>query len=108
MLENVMRTETQSLDTLKRQGMYTAISLDELRETTAFDPGTTQEMLFEIEDFIDKSSLSDVEKQYCRLVIAESQGTKNSDISRMMGVSRMTITYIKQRIKDKIGNSLYN
>jgi hypothetical protein len=26
----------------------------------------------------------------------------------MMGVSRMTITYIKQRIKDKIGNSLYN
>lgn len=99
MLNNRLRMESQALSTDKRKAFLYADSLDDVLEG-GFD--IAAQMVDNIEDTLASLlslGLTSRELQYCKLVMLDY---KNSEIAKILGVSVMTLTNLRKRLRIKL------
>ena len=101
-LKNRFRQETQSLSTQKRKVAIYADSLDALIEE-GFDVSDNEDNYFNSKDALmynlDSLKLRDLEKNYCELLAI---GYTNSDISKILNVSVMTLSNLRKSLRIKL------
>ena len=100
--KNRLRTETQSLSTQKRKAIFHSDSLTSLVEN-GFDIADEAAGFMQIIPIVMQTlgtfNLSANELKYCKLVMI---GYTNSDIAKLLGVSTMTISNIRKRLRIKL------
>ena len=94
---NRLRTETKTKNTHKRKIVFVSSSLEGLVES-GFDAKCNKQIE---DDFIYlPKTLTPQEKLYCKLIVT-NYGT-TTEIAKKMGVSRMTVNNIKNRLRIKL------
>jgi len=97
-LMNKFREETQALNTHKRKAMFFSDSYEAMLEN-GFD---LIDCTIEEDNFIEslhEYNLTAKELQYCDLILSD---WSNSEISKMMGVSIMTLSNMRKKLREKL------
>jgi RNA polymerase sigma factor (sigma-70 family) len=97
-LHNKFREETQALNTHKRKAMFFSDSYEVMVEN-GFDLVAATCEDDEIMDTLTQYKLTEKELQYCSLILNE---WSNSEISKMMGVSIMTLSNMRKKLREKL------
>ncbi len=97
-LHNKFREETQALNTHKRKAMFFSDSYEAMLEY-GFDLVAATCEDDEIMDTLTQYKLTEKELQYCSLILNE---WSNSEISKMMGVSIMTLSNMRKKLREKL------
>lgn len=96
-LMNKFREETQYLNTQKRKVMFYSESYDAMVEN-GFDL-ESPEQVRETIDNLTSYGLTEKEMEYCNLILA---GCSNAEISNMLGVSVMTLSNMRKKLREKL------
>ena len=96
-LRNKFREETQYLNTQKRKVMFYSESYDVMVEN-GFDL-ESPEQVRETIDNLASYGLTEKEMEYCNLILA---GCSNAEISNMLGVSVMTLSNMRKKLREKL------
>lgn len=97
-LHNKFREETQALNTHKRKAMFFSDSYEAMVEN-GFDLVAATCEDDEIMDTLTQYKLTEKELQYCSLIL---NGWSNFEISKMMGVSIMTLSNMRKKLREKL------
>jgi RNA polymerase sigma factor (sigma-70 family) len=97
-LMNKFREETEALNTQKRKALFFSDSYEVMVEN-GFDLVAATCEDDEIMDTLTQYKLTEKELQYCSLILNE---WSNSEISKMMGVSVMTLSNIRKKLREKL------
>ena len=97
-LMNKFREETQALNTQKRKVLFFSESYDLMVEN-GYDlvAATCEEN--DIIDTLNEYDLTEKELQYCSLILCD---WSNSEISKMLGVSVMTLSNMRKKLREKL------
>jgi len=102
-INNRLRTETQQLQHHKRCVNNTPDSYDELMlgaedsdgDETCFDDVITHMAL-------EQAKLSETELACCKIIMAEPNQLKNTEIANKMGITSAGVGYIKKKLENKL------
>lgn len=97
-LMNKFREETEALNTQKRKVLFFSDSYEAMVEN-GFDLVAATCEDDEIMDTLTQYKLTEKEFQYCNLIL---NGWNNSEISKMMGVSIMTLSNMRKKLREKL------
>lgn len=97
-LHNKFREETQALNTQKRKALFFSDSYEVMVEN-GFDLIATTCEDDEIIDTLTQYNLTEKELQYCDLILSD---WSNSEISKMMGVSIVTLSNMRKKLREKL------
>lgn len=97
-LMNKFREETEALNTQKRKALFFSDSYEVMVEN-GFDLVAATCEDDEIMDTLTQYKLTEKELQYCNLIL---NGWSNSEISKMMGVSVMTLSNMRKKLREKL------
>ncbi len=97
-LMNKFREETEALNTQKRKVLFFSDSYEAMVEN-GFDLVAATCEDDEIMDTLTQYKLTEKELQYCNLIL---DGWNNSEISKMMGVSIMTLSNMRKKLREKL------
>lgn len=97
-LMNKFREETEALNTQKRKVLFFSDSYEAMVEN-GFDLVAATCEDDEIMDTLTQYKLTEKEFQYCNLIL---NGWNNSEISKMMGVSTMTLSNMRKKLREKL------
>lgn len=100
-LNNRFREETQSLSTDKRKILFHSGSLDAIIDE-GFEFQEMDSEIPEIEEIVDSLldfGLTERELLYCKLLL---EGYKNKEIADVFGVSIMTLSNIRKKLRSKL------
>ena len=97
-LMNKFREETEALNTQKRKALFFSDSYEVMVEN-GFDLVAATCEDNEIMDTLTQYKLTEKELQYCSLIL---NGWSNSEISKMMGVSVMTLSNMRKKLREKL------
>lgn len=97
-LMNKFREETEALNTQKRKVLFFSDSYEVMAEN-GFDLVAATCEDDEIMDTLTQYKLTEKELQYCSLIL---NGWSNSEISKMMGVSIMTLSNMRKKLREKL------
>jgi RNA polymerase sigma factor (sigma-70 family) len=97
-LMNKFREETEALNTQKRKALFFSDSYEVMVEN-GFDLVAATCEDDEIMDTLTQYNLTEKELQYCSLIL---NGWSNSEISKMMGVSVMTLSNMRKKLREKL------
>lgn len=97
-LMNKFREETEALNTQKRKALFFSDSYDVMVEN-GFDLVAATCEDDEIMDTLTQYKLTEKELQYCSLILNE---WSNSEISKIMGVSIMTLSNMRKKLREKL------
>lgn len=97
-LHNKFREETQALNTQKRKALFFSDSYEVMVEN-GFDLIAATCEDDEIIDTLTQYKLTEKELQYCDLILSD---WSNSEISKMMGVSVMTLSNMRKKLREKL------
>ena len=97
-LMNKFREETEALNTQKRKALFFSDSYEVMVEN-GFDLVAATCEDDEIMDTLTQYKLTEKELQYCGLIL---NGWSNSEISKMMGVSVMTLSNMRKKLREKL------
>ena len=97
-LMNKFREETEALNTQKRKVLFFSDSYEVMAEN-GFDLVAAACEDDEIMDTLTQYKLTEKELQYCSLIL---NGWSNSEISKMMGVSIMTLSNMRKKLREKL------
>lgn len=97
-LMNKFREETQALNTQKRKVLFFSESYDLMVEN-GYDlvAATCEEN--DIIDTLNEYDLTEKELQYCSLILCD---WSNSEISKLLGVSVMTLSNMRKKLREKL------
>lgn len=98
MIGNKFREETQALTTQKRKAMFYSDSYEVMLENGFDLIGPSEEHLDLIET-LRTFDLSSREFEYCKMILEEYS---NSEISGILGVSVMTLSNMRKKLRDKL------
>lgn len=96
-LRNKFREETQALNTQKRKALFFSDSY-ELMVENGFDLESS-EPLREIIDDLKSYGVNEKEMVYCNLILKDFT---NMEISKILGVSVMTLSNIRKKLREKL------
>lgn len=96
-LRNKFREETQYLNTQKRKVIFHCQSYDEMVEN-GFDLESPKQMRDTI-DNLASYGLTEREMAYCDLILKDFT---NAEISKLMGVSVMTLSNMRKKLREKL------
>jgi RNA polymerase sigma factor (sigma-70 family) len=97
-LMNKFREETEALNTQKRKALFFSDSYEVMVEN-GFDLVAATCEDDEIMDTLTQYKLTEKELQYCNLILNR---WSNSEISKMMGVSIMTLSNMRKKLREKL------
>jgi len=97
-LMNKFREETEALNTQKRKALFFSDSYEVMVEN-GFDLVAATCEDDEIMDTLTQYKLTEKELQYCSLIL---NGWSNSEISKMLGVSVMTLSNMRKKLREKL------
>jgi RNA polymerase sigma factor (sigma-70 family) len=97
-LMNKFREETQALNTQKRKALFYSDSY-ELMVENGYDLVACTCEDDEIIDTLTQYKLTEKELQYCDLILSD---WSNAEISKMMGVSVMTLSNMRKKLREKL------
>jgi RNA polymerase sigma factor (sigma-70 family) len=97
-LMNKFREETEALNTQKRKVLFFSDSYEVMVEN-GFDLVAATCEDDEIMDTLTQYKLTEKELQYCNLILNR---WSNSEISKMMGVSIMTLSNMRKKLREKL------
>lgn len=99
-LKNRFREETQHLNTHKRKVLFVSDSYEEMTDN-GYEPvdESVEDSIQSVLDTLIMFNLSDKELRYCVMVI---EGYTNNEISKILGVSLMTLTNFRKKLKKKL------
>jgi RNA polymerase sigma factor (sigma-70 family) len=97
-LMNKFREETQALNTQKRKALFFSDSYEVMVEN-GFDLVAVTYEEDEIIDTLTQYKLTDKELEYCSLILCD---WSNAEISKMMGVSVMTLSNMRRKLREKL------
>jgi len=95
---NKFREETEALNTQKRKALFFSDSYEVMVEN-GFDLVAATCEDDEIMDTLTQYKLTEKELQYCSLIL---NGWSNSEISKMLGVSVMTLSNMRKKLREKL------
>jgi len=97
-LMNKFREETEALNTQKRKVLFFSDSCEAMVEN-GFDLVAATCEDDEIMDTLTQYKLTEKELQYCSLIL---NGWSNSEISKIMEVSIMTLSNMRKKLREKL------
>lgn len=97
-LMNKFREETEALNTQKRKVLFFSESYDLMVENGYDSVAATCEENAII-DTLNEYDLTEKELQYCSLILCD---WSNSEISKMLGVSVMTLSNMRKKLREKL------
>jgi len=97
-LMNKFREETEALNTQKRKVLFFSDSYEAMVEN-GFDLVAATCEDDEIMDTLTQYKLTEKELQYCSLIL---NGWSNSEISKIMEVSIMTLSNMRKKLREKL------